>query len=127
MHTFANGGTAMSQDTNNSPPENKGNIQELFQSDNQNDFVSAVRLAASRILNSLHVEEERLDEILGEVETDSFYVDFKNSWEDLAAEFRDTQLSRRTGRTWKAKTYSTGGGPLMGVVLHCPVDVSGHA
>jgi len=99
----------MSQEPHNTPTEESGNIQELFQSDNQNDFVSAVRLAAGRILNSLHVEEERLEEILEEVEKNSFYVDFKNSWEDLNTEERTRkwgqQLEQIVQTVYAARPY----------------------
>jgi len=78
----------MSQDSENGPSANEAGISELFQSDNQSDFVSAVRLSAGGILASLHVEEERLEEIVEEIEKHSFYQDFKNSWEDLTPEER---------------------------------------
>jgi Fe-S-cluster containining protein len=78
----------MSQDSGNVPSVDTAAFQELIQSDSQDDFISAVRLAASRILTGLHVEEDRLEEILEEIEKDSYYQDYKNSWEDLAPEER---------------------------------------
>ncbi|MBN2242458.1 MAG: YkgJ family cysteine cluster protein [Acidobacteria bacterium] len=78
----------MSRDSENANSTDTAAIRELFQSDNRNDFVSAVRMAAGRILKSLHVEEDRLDEILNEVEGRSLYQDFRDCWEDLAPEER---------------------------------------
>ena len=99
----------MSQDSTNIPSDDTGNIQELFQSDNPNDFVSAVRLASNRILNTLHVEEERLEEILDEIEKNPFYRDFKDSWEDLAPEERTRkwgqQLEQIVQTVYAARPY----------------------
>jgi Fe-S-cluster containining protein len=99
----------MSQEPYNSSPEDAVNIRELFKSDNRSDFVSAVRLAAGRILTSLHVEEEHLEEILEEVEKNSFYEEFKNSWEDLTAEERTRkwrqQLEHVVQTVYAARPY----------------------
>ncbi len=83
----------MSQDSESKPSLDAAGIQDLFHSDSGNDFVSAVRLAANRIIENLHAEEERLDEILTDIEKNSFYQDFLNSWEDISPEERS--------RKWK--------------------------
>ncbi len=99
----------MSEDSINSPSENAAGIREFAQSDNQDDFVAAVRLATSRILTSLHVEEERLEEILEEIEKNSFYEDIKNSWEDLEPEERNRkwrqQLEHIVRTVYEARPY----------------------
>jgi Fe-S-cluster containining protein len=74
----------MSQDSNSMRSISTDNFQDLIQSGNQDDFVAAVRLAGSRILVSLHVEEDHFEIIQEEIEKDSSYQDIKNSWEDLA-------------------------------------------
>ncbi|MEJ2109457.1 MAG: YkgJ family cysteine cluster protein [Acidobacteriota bacterium] len=78
----------MSQDSEKTNSPYGDNFQQLAQCENQEEFVAAAHFAVSRILAQLHVEEERADEILAEVEKDSFYQDFKNSWEDLTPEER---------------------------------------
>ena len=85
----------MSQDSESKPSQDTAGIQDLLHSDSRNDFVSAVRLAASRILTSLHAEEERLDEILTEIEKNSFYQDFKNSWETISPEERSRKWQQQ--------------------------------
>ena len=78
----------MPQDLKNEPSGETNNFQELIQSDNQDDFAAAVQLTASQVLVDLHVEEERFEEILEEIEKDSAYQDFKSAWEDLTPEER---------------------------------------
>lgn len=78
----------MPQDSKSGPSIDTDNYQELMQSDNQNDFVAAVRFAANQICKSLHAEEDRLDEIIEEIEKTPFYKEFMDSWEDIGPEER---------------------------------------
>jgi Fe-S-cluster containining protein len=55
-------------------------------------------MAAGRILASLHVEEERLEEVVEEIEKDVFYRDFRNSWEEINPEERIRKWRRQLDR-----------------------------
>jgi len=105
----------MPQDSGNTTPFNKDDkddrddSRQLAQSEQEADFVAAVQLSASRILKDLHVEEERTGEIISEIEKDSFYRDFKNSWEDLTPEERahrwPEQLKRIVKTVYACRPY----------------------
>jgi Fe-S-cluster containining protein len=99
----------MSQDLNSTRSISTDNFQDLIQSGNRDDFVAAVRLAGSRILVSLHVEEDHFETIQEEIEKDSSYQDIKNSWEDLAPEERAVkwkeQLERIVQTAYSSRPY----------------------
>lgn len=99
----------MSADPNKAPCVNTTKFQELVQSGNQDDFVAAVRLAGSRILVSLHVEEDHYEKIQEEIEKDPGFQDIKNSWEDLSQEERtekwQNQLERIVKTAYSSRPY----------------------
>ncbi|MEJ2247032.1 MAG: YkgJ family cysteine cluster protein, partial [Acidobacteriota bacterium] len=96
----------MAEDLNNIRSISTDNFEDFIQSGNQDDFVTAVRLAGSRILVDLHIEEDHFKKIQEEIEKDSSYQDIKNSWEDLAPEERTAKWREQLERIVKTAYLS---------------------
>lgn len=85
---------------NPSTPAEK-TLQLLVQSENTEDFVAAARLSVGRIVSELKVEAERTEEIIAEVEKDALYRDFRDRWEEMTAEEKNSGWPRLIERMVK--------------------------